>query len=143
MIFMALGIKAQDCEAIMLPYFNGNVERMENYRDAAPEKYMFRCVYAQAAFYEADTVPVDMEVFSITEVRDKATGAALPSDFVVDLNTLSYYAYNFGSFQVRKQSLSDGACFSTPGSKHPYLVLRSLNEMQAAGDKYLEDIHHK
>lgn len=139
LFMLALGAKAQDCEAIMLPYFNGNVESMEDYRNVAPEKFMTRCVYAQAAFYESDEVPAGMDVFSITEVRNKVTGAALPSDFVVDLYTLSYYAYNFGSFQVRKNSIYDGACFATPGSKHPYLVLRSLSEMQAAADKYLEE----
>lgn len=135
----AFGTKAQDCEAIMLPYFYGNVEQMEQYHDAAPEKFMFRCVYAQAAFYESDTIPAGMEVFSITEVLNKTTGAALTSDFVVDLNTLSYYAYNFGAFQVRNNSIYEGACFKTPGSRHPYLVLRSMSEMQAAGDKYLEE----
>lgn len=140
-LFMAASVaKAQDCEAIMLPYFYGNVESMEQYRDQAPEKYMIRCVYAQAAFYESDEVPAGMEVFSITDVRDRVTGAALPRDFVVDLNTLSYYAYNFGSFQVRKNSINDGACFSTPGSRHPYLVLRSVSEMQAAADKYMEEL---
>lgn len=139
----ATGLKAQDCEAIMLPYFRGDVERMEKYRDAAPEKFMIRCVYAQAAFYESDEVPAGMEVFSITDVRSKVTGVALPRDFIVDLNTLSYYAYNFGSFQVRKNSIHDGACFSTPGSKHPYLVLRSISEMQAAADKYAEESNRK
>ena len=51
----------------------------------------------------------------------------------------SIAAYNFGAFQVRNNSIYEGACFKTPGSRHPYLVLRSVSEMQAAGDKYLEE----
>lgn len=133
------GMKAQDCEAIMLPYFNGNTERMVEYRDKAPEKYMYRCIFAQSAFYVSDTVPAGMEVFSISEVRNKVTGEPLPSNFVVDLNTLSYYAFNFGTFQVRNNSLEEGACFSTTGSQHPYLVLRSVLSQQAVADKYFEE----
>ena len=139
LFMVAFGAKAQDCEAIMLPYFRGNVERMEDYRDRAPEKFMYRCVYAHSAFYESDTIPAGMQVFSITDVLNMTTGVALPSDFVVDLNTLSYYAYNFGAFQARNNSIHEGACFSTPGSTHSYLVLRSLSEMELAGSKYLKD----
>ena len=135
-LFMAaFGAYAQDCEAIMLPYFKGNVEKMESYYTVAPEKFMFRCLYAQAAFYESDTVPAGMDVFSISTVVNKTTGVALPNDFVVDLNTLSYYAYNFGSFQVRNNSIEEGVCFTTPGSQHPYLVLRSIKDMQAVADR--------
>ena len=141
-LFMAaIGAKAQDCEAIMLPYFRGNVQNMENYRDWAPEKFDYRCIYAQAAFYVSDTVPAGMEVFSIKDVRDKITGAALPGDFVVDLNTLSYYAYNFGDFQVRKNSIMEGACFSTPSSEHPYLVLRSVLDQQSLSDKMYKEYY--
>lgn len=136
MIFMALGAKAQDCDAIMLPYFGGNVDRMVTYREMAEEKFNIRCAYARAAFYESDTVPEGMQVFSITKVQEKVSGNYLPEDFVVDLNTLSYYAYTFGSFQVRNNSLEESVCFSTPGSRHPYLVLRSLLEMQHAADRY-------
>ena len=141
-LFMAaIGANAQDCEAIMLPYFRGNVQNMENYRDWAPEKFDYRCIYAQAAFYVSDTVPAGMEVFSIKDVRDKITGAALPGDFVVDLNTLSYYAYNFGDFQVRKNSIMEGACFSTPSSEHPYLVLRSVLDQQTLSDKMYKEYY--
>lgn len=136
---MAIGAKAQDCEAIMLPYFKGNVERMEQYRDNAYPKFMARCAYAHAAFYESDTIPEGVELFSIAEVREVATGNPLPESFVIDLNTLSYYAYSFSVFQVRNNSIFDGACFSTPGSSHPYLVLRSMNEMQMASRRAFDE----
>ena len=113
----ATGLKAQDCEAIMLPYFNGNMDRLEEYRFNAPEKFMYRCVFAQAAFYESDTVPAGAEVIDISKVVEYSTGKKLSRNVVVDLNTFSFYAYNFGEFQVRNNSLTEQTCFSTPGSR--------------------------
>ena len=140
-LFMtAVGAKAQDCEAIMLPYFKGNVERMEAYRTVAPEKFMCRCVYAHAAFYESDTIPAGAEVMDISKVVEYATGKPIPNDIVIDLNTLSFYAYSFGQIQVRNNSLTERTCFSTPRSKHPYLVLRSALEMHEASERYLKDV---
>ncbi len=131
------GLKAQDCDAIMLPYFNNNVERMENYKSQAPEKFDYRCAYARAAFYESDTVPAGVEVFSITEVVDPQTGNALPRSFKVDLNTLGYYSYTFSHFHGRYKDGLHAVCFSTPSSRHPYLVMRSLYEMRLIADNYI------
>ena len=139
LIVAAAGVKAQDCEAIMLPYFGGNMERMAAYRDKAPQKYMYRCVYAQSAFYESDTVPAGAEVLDITKVVEWSTGRTLPRNYVIDLNTFSYYAYNFSQIQVRHDSVTERTYFSTPGSRHPYLVLRSVNEMTAAAEEYLQE----
>ena len=52
----------------------------------------------------------------------------LPQSYVVDLETLSYYAYNFHQFQVRYPTGDVTLCFATPSSTHPYLVLRSIEE---------------
>ena len=139
LLIAAAGVKAQDCEAIMLPYFKGNVERMQAYRDDAPEKYMYRCVFAQAAFYESDTIPAGAEVMDISKVIEYATGKKLSRNIVIDLNTFSFYAYNFGEIQVRNNSLTEQTCFATPRSRHPYLVLRSVNEMRAAAEAYLRE----
>lgn len=131
-LFLMLGtlvVKAQDCEAIMLPYFKGDMQRLVEYRDNAPHKYMFRCVYAQSAFYESDTVPAGADLFPISEVKDKFTGVSLPNNYRVDLATLSYYRYTFYDFQHQYPTGDKVLCFSTPGSTHPYLVLRSISDM--------------
>lgn len=123
------GVKAQDCNAIMLPYFGNDRVRMEVYQTEAPYKFEWRCACARAAFYESDTVPAGVEVFRISEVKDVFTGTPMQQNVVIDLSTLSYYAYNFKDFQLRYPHADKAVCFSTPGSAHPYLVLRSLEEM--------------
>ena len=119
------GAQAQDCEALMLPFFGGNADRMAEY---PAEKLEWRCKYAQNAFYVSDTVPAGVEVIPITEVKNKLTGEPISADIKIDLNTFSYYAYTFIDFQVRHKRGNVTYCFSTPASDHPYLVLRSLDE---------------
>lgn len=129
-LFMAaFGTKAQDCEAIMLPYFGNDKAQMEKYQTVAPYKFEWRCAYAKAAFYESDVVPEGADVFPITDVKNLFTGKAMNKNVVIDLGTLSYYAYNFKDFHLRYPHGDKTVCFSTPRSTHPYLVLRSLDEM--------------
>lgn len=119
------GLRAQNCEAIMLPYFHGNELDMANY--PAP-KLQWRCQYSQNAFYVCDKAPEDAELHSLTELYDKMTGVKLTEDFVVDLNTLSYYQYNFHDLQMLYAKGNVTIYFATPKSEHRYLVLRSLDE---------------
>ena len=128
---MAIGAQAQDCDALVLPYFSNDVARMEHYKSVAPHKFEMRCAIARAAFYESDTVPAGADVFQISEVKHAMTGNALTSDYVVDLSTLSYYAYNFREFQYRYPHGDKTLCFATPHSTHPYLVLRSSDDMNS------------
>lgn len=134
------GLKAQDCDAIMLPYFNNNVERMENYKSQAPEKFEYRCVFAHSAFSEVDAVPDGAQVYSITDVRDRFTDKPLADDFVVDLNTLSYYGYNFSSFHP---GIEGEVYFSTPGSSHRFLKLHSSLEMGQKANAAFEEAINK
>ena len=122
------GLQAQNCEAIVLPFFNGDKARMADY---PAEKLDYRCRYSQNAFYVSDTVPEWAEMHSLTELRNNMTGEKLTEDFVVDLATLSYYAYNFLDMQCRYKDSETVICFPTPRSEHPYLVLRSLKEIFA------------
>ncbi len=141
-IFLLAGmtaVKAQDCEAIVLPYFKGDVARMERYKSMAPEKFEYRCAYARAAFYESDTVPAGVEVYPIERVQSHATGEYLPHNYVVDLFVLSYYAYNFYYFQTIHNTVDETVCFTTPGSAHPYLVVRSLDEIDQMVKGILEN----
>ena len=126
MMASAIGLKAQDCDAILLPYFNNNRDAMEN---MAPAKLDQICRFARNAFYESDTIPAGAHVMSITEVKDKLNNVPLPANLVVNLETLSYYQYNFRRLQLTYPKPDAVICFTTPSSKHPYLVLRSIEEM--------------
>ncbi len=139
LFMVAAGVRAQDCEALMLPYFGNDRVSMENYQTAAPYKYEWRCAYAKAAFYEADEVPAGADVFQISEVKDKFTGNTLSANYVVDLNTLSYYGYTFYDFQLRYPKGDKTLCFATPGSVHPYLVLRSIEEMHELANEMINN----
>ena len=130
------GAKAQTCDDIMLPYFGYDTLSMEQYPD---EKFEWRCNYARSAFYESDTVPQFAFVYSIADVKNRFTGESLPEDYVVDLTTLLYYAYNFQDLQLQYRSPREVLCFRTPSSKHPYLVLRSLDEMHARAEELLNN----
>lgn len=127
----AWSLNAQSCETIMLPYFGGDANAMAAYPQ---EKLEWRCAFARAAFYESDTLPAGVDVYSIAEVQSKADGSYLPQNYVVDLKTLSFYAYNFKEFQLRYANGNVTICFSTPNSEHPYLVLRSVDEMYALAE---------
>ena len=132
MLLAAAGLKAQDCETLLLPYFNGDHEKYANY---PTEKLEWRCNLARSAFYVADEVPAGAVVYSIEVVKNVWTGEALTKDFKVDLNTLSYYAYNFEMLQLENKDLNKALYFSTPGSEHRYLVLRAQNEMYEIANK--------
>lgn len=119
------GLRAQDCEAIMLPFFGGDKQKMHEY--PAP-KFDIRCRYSQNAFYVTDQIPEGAEMRSLTEIADKMTGEKLGEDFRVDLNTLSYYRYTFSNMQLSYPKGNVTICFATPASDHKYLVLRSLDE---------------
>ncbi|MBR4505727.1 MAG: hypothetical protein IKP21_03030 [Bacteroidales bacterium] len=126
MLMTTVGMNAQDCATIMLPFFGGDQERMAEY---PAEKLEWRCNYARNAFYVTDEIPAKAVLYTIDEVKDKWTGEALPRNFSVNLNTFSYYAYNFIDIQHRFKDLNTTICFETPGSEHRYLVLRSLNDI--------------
>lgn len=139
-MFVALGVAAmaQNCDSIVLPYFGGDVTKMEQYRSMAPEKFQYRCLYATSAFEEADSVPAGAEVIQISRVQSRLTGESLTNGFVVDLLTLSYYAYNFNEFQAAYPDRNKVLYFSTPASTHPYLVLHSLNTMLSVANQWWE-----
>lgn len=129
MAFWSAG--AQNCYDIVLPRFHFDTAWMATYPQG---KIDYLCAYAQAAFYESDTIPTGANVMSINQVQDKHTGEYLSSQYVVNLNTLSYYAYNFEQMQLQITDREKEFCFTTPASAHPYLVLRSLNGMM----RYME-----
>lgn len=131
LIVSALGLKAQNCDAIVLPYFRGDVARMEEYKSLAPEKFEYRCMISQSMMDVSDTIPQGALTFNINELTDILTGEKLPADFVVDINTMSYYQYNFRDFLAQLPSHREGmVCFSAPASEHPYLIIFANQDLK-------------
>lgn len=119
------GVNAQNCEAIMLPFFGGNKQKMQEYPQP---KFEWRCKYSQNAFYVTDQVPEGAEAHALSELVDKLTGEKLSDNFVVDLDYLSYYQYNFMDLQLHSPKGDASIYFPTPKSEHKYLVVRSCDE---------------
>lgn len=138
LVVMSAG--AQNCESIVLPLFGNDTARMALY---PVDKVMYHCFYSQASFYESDAVPAGVDVYSISEVKETYGTNHLPQDYVVDLTTLSYYAYNFLSFQHRYPHGNVTICFSTPSSTHPYLVLRSIDDSHRLAGEMLTNYYRE
>ena len=139
LLLAVAGVRAQNCEAIMLPYFGNDRVKMAEYQEQAPYKFEWRCAFARAAFYESDTVPKGVEVFHISEVKNVSTKVSLTENVAIDLTKLSYYAYNFAEFQRRYPRANRAVCFTTPGSTHRYLVLRSIEEMHQLAEEMINN----
>ena len=123
-----VAVKAQDCRALVLPKFNYDTNLVDNYPN---DKLNYYCAYARAAFYESDTVPTGVDIYNIGEVIDNRTGESLGNNYIVDLNTLNYFAYNFKSFHMRYRQTTKTIAFATPRSSHPYLIMRSISDMNS------------
>lgn len=143
LMMAATALKAQNCETLLLPYFENDREIMEQFSNEVPDKFAWHCAVARSAFYEADAVPADAKMHSITEVKDRFTGAPLPADLVVDLSTLSYYGYTFHDIQLQYPTGAQVICFATPSSKHPYLVLRSIDQTHEKATQLWQQEGHR
>ena len=114
---------AQDCEAIVAPYLRlGNIDRAEY----PQPKFEWRCNFSHNTFFVTDQITEGATVFSISALRNLITDKTLPSNYSVNLETFSYWAYNFMDFQ--SQDYHRTIYFETPGSEHRYLGVRCWDE---------------
>ena len=116
-------ILGQDCRSIVLPMYNYNEEVYNNVPD---DKLAIHCAYARNMFYIADEWPEGNPIYIISEVKNISTGEFLSKEIEINLDSLSYYAYNFIDFQSRHNDKE--IYFETIGSRHRYLVLRTPKE---------------
>lgn len=116
-------MNAQDCKQIVLPHFNYNTALLDVCPDVKIEQM---CQFSRNAFYWADSVPEGAMVFELGQLTFKRDGSHLSNNEVIDLNTLSYYAYDFEVFQAKDERHT--IYFATPGSKGRYLAVRSHYE---------------
>lgn len=115
---------SRDCDAIVRPYIDLNYIDAETY---PAEKLQYRCDFSKAAFYIVSEVPNGATVFDLSDLTNLVTGRKVPQDYPVDLNTFSYYAYNFMDFQ--RQDFKNTIYFRMGSRRdHRYLAVRSTTE---------------
>lgn len=129
MLVHVASASAQDCKAIVLPRLHYDLALYDEMMEYSSEKLDDLCTFSKNTFFEADKVPSDAVVYEITDVTFYKDMTRLPKDFVVDLNTLSYYAYDFMAFQMSNYGKT--LYFRTPGSVHKYLGVRSIEEVNS------------
>ena len=121
---IAASVNAQDCEAIVRPYFQAN---NINPDDLVAEKYEWRCQFSYNAFYITSQVPEGATVFNFSELTDLVTKEHPSGNITIDLNTFSYWQYDFVEFQV--QDYHKTIYFRTGSRSTPYLALRCWDEI--------------
>lgn len=129
-MIMGLGsLKAQNCAEIVQPYLTLHHYDPNNYPEVKVE---WRCLFSHSAFYVCDTVPQGATVISISEVQSLLNGERISSNYVVDLEHLSYWEYNFNHFQHYTDS--ETVYFETPASTSRYLALRCYRDTKRRAD---------
>lgn len=130
--FMATAFaQTPDCHAIVLPHLGYNEDA---YFDMPQEKIDWHCQFSTNSFFVADSLPENARIFNIEQLKSKKDGKNLTAEFVVDLTTMSIYAYNFEDYQI--QYPEETIFFRTPASEHHYLGVRSYIEAMRLTNGY-------
>lgn len=103
LVVLAFGWTSQaqerNCRAVLYPlYILEGVDSTYLPEDKA-EDY---CDFSRCAFFITNEVPSDAIVHNITELTDRITGKKVPDGFVADLNTISYWGYDYDTFRPRR-----------------------------------------
>lgn len=122
-------LKAQNCEAILRPYFILNGYSPDEYPQ---EKAEWRCAFSYSAFYLCDKIPANAKVYSFSELTNNLTKQHPSANYSVDLETLSYYEFDFDRFQ--KDDMGETVYFRISGQKR-YLALRSYYDTRVRSDQ--------
>ena len=126
--FLATGLwgnlRAQDCNEIVRPYFLFNNVDSNIYPAG---KLEWRCNYSKNAFYLVDRVPENAFVYDFTELTNVLTKQHPSSDYIVDLNHLSYYLFDFEKFQC--QHFEHTIYFRLKNGPKKFLAVRNIMEM--------------
>lgn len=129
LVVLALGCTqkclAQNCRAIVRPYYITQGIDSTMY---PAEKEAYLCQFSQNAFFITQQVPQGVAVHDLDELTNVVTGMKAPKNLEIDLNTLSYWQYDFHRFTRNGQT----AYFRIgKRSDNQYLGVRTHNEAQA------------
>ena len=78
---------AQDCEAIVGPFFTLNGIDPDNY---PTDKYAYRCLFSQNSFFLTDQAPEGSTIYNLSELTDLLTGLKVPENFVINIDFKSF-----------------------------------------------------
>ena len=120
-------VQAQDCRAIVRPLV---ILRGIDTSWYPAEKLEFFCQFSQNALFTVQSVPEGAIVHNIGEVTDLLTRQKAPQNMVADLNTLSYWQYDFDEFRPRDYKQPIYFRMGGEGSSQ-YLGVRCNNEAMA------------
>ena len=127
--FLATGLwgnlSAQDCNEIVRPYFLINQIDSNEYPEG---KFEWRCQYSRNAFYMVDKIPENAIVYDFTELTNLVTKQHPSADYIVDLDHLSYWEFNFSEFQFQHYDYT--LYFRLRNSPKKYLAVRTRIETQ-------------
>lgn len=126
MTLLAGKLQAQNCEYIVGAKYGYN---MKTIAEMPKEKLYWCCRFSTNKLFEADTVPRGARVYNISEVKNIMTQETLPDDFVVNMDSLSCYAYDFDYFHPTTDG--EPVYFRTPNSAKPFLGVRSFEAARA------------
>ena len=98
MLTLQTRVMGQDCDAIVAPFLQQRGFSADTY---PADKFEYRCHFSQNTFYFCDQVPSNAQVFDLNELTDLTSDQKVESNMLIDLNTLSYYRYNWSTFQAR------------------------------------------
>lgn len=118
----AASVQAQDRQAIVGPFLQQRGIAESNY---PADKFDYKLQFSLNSFYLTNTLPSRACVFEFSELTNKLTQEH-PTSNVVDLNTLSYYTYNFLDFQVK--DYHNTIYFRIGNECNRYLAVRSYDE---------------
>ena len=117
-------LNAQNCNEIVRPYFLFSGVDSNAYPEGKRE---WRCHYSQNAFYLTDQIPSNAHVYDFTELTSLVTKQHPSSDYVVDLEHLSYWEFDFDKFQ--NQHFENDIYFRIKNGPKKYLAVRDINEI--------------
>lgn len=128
-------VQAQNCDELLEPFFQLNNIDTSIYPAGKAE---WRCCFARSAFYYTNSIPDNAPVYNITEVTNKLTGKNIERNFVVNIDHMSYYAYNFDHFQAINDKKT--VYFRLANGKHKYLAVRSIIDMYESTCQMVDDL---
>lgn len=127
-VVLLLGVAAnaqnqRDCSAILRDYFAVSGHNPDTY---PPDKAENRCNFSCNAFYLTDDAPDGYTIFQFTALTNRLTGAHPEPVTTLDLNTFSYYTYNFIDFQALDYHRT--IYFDLDGNGRHFLAVRTYDE---------------
>lgn len=114
----------RDCAAIVRDYLITHGYDSDTY---PADKAEFRCQFSSNAFYLTDDAPDGYFIFQFTDLTNLITGEHPAPVSTLDLNTFSYYTYDFNNFH--HYDFKRTIYFDLDGRGRHFLAMRPYEEI--------------